>query len=67
MSKQYDGFVSSIQLPNGKTYGLKMAVVEVYPITCKNCGSTFELKYGSGVCEHCGTHYTTEFKLVEQV
>lgn len=63
--QHYDGFISSVQL-NGKLYGLKLAVVEAYPIRCKNCGSSFELKYGSGKCDCCGTYYTTEFKLVEQ-
>ena len=60
-----DGYISRITLPNGKTYALRMEVVEVYPVKCKNCGATFELKYGSGRCECCGTNYTTQFKVVE--
>ena len=48
--QHYDGFISSVQL-NGKLYGLKLAVVEACPIRCKNCGASFELKYGSGRCD----------------
>ena len=62
--KHIDDYISKIQL-NGKIYALRMEVVEVYPIKCKNCGSTFELKYGSGKCDCCGTNYTTQFKVVE--
>ena len=62
--KPIDDYISKIQL-NGKIYALRMEVVEVYPIKCKNCGSTFELKYGSGKCDCCGTNYTTQFKVVE--
>lgn len=64
-NEHIDGYISRITMPNGKTYALRMEVVEVYPVKCKNCGSTFELKYGSGKCEHCGTNYTTQFKVVE--
>lgn len=60
-----DGYVSRIRLPDGRTYGLRCEVVEVYPITCPKCGSSFELKYGSGQCPYCNTYYTTQFKLVE--
>lgn len=59
-----DKYIDSIVV-NGTLYKLKLAVVEAYPINCKNCGASFELKYGSGRCERCGTFYTTEFKLVE--
>ena len=31
---------------------------------CPKCGASFELRYGSGQCAHCGTHYTTQFKLI---
>ena len=44
---------------------LQCEVVEAHPITCKKCGASFELKYGEGRCEHCGTYYTTKFELVE--
>ena len=62
--KELAGYVSRITV-NGKTYGLKCAIVEVYPITCPKCGSSFELKYGSGQCPACETYYTTQFKLIE--
>ena len=64
--KEYDGMISSILLSNGKKYALKCAVVTAYPISCPKCGSSFELKYGSGRCEHCGTYFTTQFKIVEE-
>ena len=63
-NENIDGYISKIKV-NGKTYALRMEVVEVYPLKCKNCGSTFELKYGSGRCDCCGTNYTTQFKVVE--
>ena len=53
--EELDGFISRIKLPNGKTYGLKCEIVEARPITCKKCGASFQLKYGEGQCEHCGT------------
>ena len=59
-----DGYVSKIRV-NGKIYGLKCAIVEAYPTICKRCGASFELRYGSGQCEHCGTYYTTQF-IVEE-
>ena len=49
----------------GKTYYLRASIVEVYPTICPKCGASFELKYGSGRCDHCGTYFSTEFKLVE--
>ena len=60
-----DGFINMIKFPNGKTYGLKCLIVETYPITCPKCGGSFELKYGSGKCPYCDTHFSTEFKLQE--
>lgn len=63
--KEYEGFISDV-LIDGKRYGLRCAVVTVEPIVCPKCGGSFELKYGSGKCDYCGTYYTTEFKLVEQ-
>ena len=62
---EVDDFFSVIQTPDGRKYGLKCAVIEAYPINCPNCGSTFELAFGKGRCEHCGTYFTTEFKLQE--
>ena len=59
-----DGFVNKITF-QGKTYALQCAVVEVYPISCPKCGSSFELKYGSGKCPYCNTNFTTQFKIVE--
>ena len=64
-NKKYDGFISSIYL-NGKTYGIRSVLIEIEPITCPKCGASFELKYGNGRCNYCGTYYTTQFKLVEQ-
>lgn len=63
--EKLDGYVSKITLPNGKTYGIKACIVEVYPINCPKCGSSFQLKYGSGRCPYCDTYFTTQFKLVE--
>ena len=59
-----DGYISKINI-YGKTYKLRCEVVEVYPITCPKCGGSFELRYGSGQCDHCGTYFTTQFKLQE--
>jgi rRNA maturation endonuclease Nob1 len=62
---QCDGYISSIQIGN-KVYKLKCTVVEAHPITCKKCGASFQLKYGEGQCEHCGTYYTTHFYIDEK-
>lgn len=59
-----DDYISSINI-NGHNYKLRCEVVEVYPITCPKCGGSFELQYGSGQCDHCGTYFTTQFKLQE--
>ena len=61
---EFGGYISEIVV-GGKIYKLKCEVVEAHPITCKKCGASFELKYGEGRCEHCGTYYTTKFELVE--
>lgn len=61
---EFGGYINTIQLGN-KFYKLQCEVVEAHPITCKKCGASFELKYGEGRCEHCGTYYTTKFELVE--
>ena len=61
----YDGFISEIHLASGKKYLLRAYVTEVHPITCKKCGGQLELKYGEGKCTFCGTHYSTQFNVVE--
>lgn len=65
MKEKIDGYISKITV-NGKTYALKCEVVEAHPITCKKCGASFQLKYGEGFCEHCGTYYTTHFYIEEK-
>lgn len=60
-----DGYISKICI-QGKTYGLKCAIVEVYPIICPKCGSSFELRYGYDQCPYCKTNYSTQFKLIEE-
>ena len=65
LNKNIDGYINRITLPNGKTYALQCEVVEVYPITCPKCGGSFDLKYGYGKCDFCGTNYATNFKLTE--
>jgi len=62
---EFDGYISSICF-SGKKYKLRCEVVEVYPIVCPKCGASFDLKYGHGKCDHCGTHYSTQFKLIEE-
>ena len=64
-NKELDGYINRITF-NGKTYGLRCEIVEIYPITCPKCGCSFELKYGSGRCPACDTYYTTQFKIIEQ-
>lgn len=66
MEEKFDGYVSRIQIGN-KLYKLQCEVVEVHPIICKKCGASFQLKYGEGRCNHCGTYYTTYFELIEGV
>jgi len=60
-----DGYISKINL-RGKIYALRCEVVEARPIVCKKCGASFELRYGEGKCEHCGTYYTTRFYIEEK-
>ena len=45
--EKIDRYISKIYV-NGKTYGLKCEVVEARPITCKKCGTSFQLRYGEG-------------------
>lgn len=63
--KELDGYISRIEL-YGKVYGLKCEVIEARPIVCKKCGASFQLRYGEGQCEHCGTYYTTRFYIEEK-
>ena len=59
-----DGYISKITV-NGKTYALRCEIVEIHPITCPKCGASFELRYGTGKCDYCGTLYSTNFELKE--
>ena len=63
--EKIDGYISKICIRD-KIYGLKCAIVEVYPIICPKCGSSFELRYGYGQCPYCKTNYSTQFKLIEE-
>ena len=65
MNEEIAGYISRISL-GGKTYGLRCEIIEAHPITCKKCGAPFQLKYGEGQCEHCGTYYTTHFYIEEK-
>ena len=65
ISEDYDGYINEIHI-GGKRYKLRCDVVTVNPIVCPKCGSSFELKYGSGRCEYCGTYFTTKFEIVEK-
>lgn len=42
--EKFDGYISKIQLPNGKIYKLKCEIVEIHPMTCIKCGGPVELK-----------------------
>ena len=63
--KELDGYISKVCF-GGKTYGLKLEVVEARPIVCKKCGASLQLKYGEGKCDYCGTYYTTRFYIEEK-
>lgn len=62
----FDGYISKVQMPNGKVYKLRCEVVEVYPMQCPRCGGKVELRYGNGECQSCGVSFTTQFKIVEE-
>lgn len=62
--KQVDGFINTIQMPNGKLYALQCTVTAVKPIVCHKCGGTVTLKYGEGQCDFCKVRYTSKFELV---
>ncbi len=61
---EFAGYIDRIII-QGKIYKLRCEVVEAHPIVCKKCGASFQLKYGEGRCEHCGTYYTTRFSIEE--
>ena len=61
---EVDGFINKITIGN-KIYALQCKLIEAYPITCPKCGGTFELSFGHGRCDFCGTYFTTEFKITE--
>ena len=63
---EFEGYIRSIMLPDGRLYKLQCEVVEVYTMICPRCGGKVELRYGSGECQSCGTAFTTQFKLVER-
>ena len=65
MNDKIDGYISKVYV-NGKTYALRCEIVEARPITCSKCGASFQLKYGEGRCDHCGTYYTTHFYIEER-
>ena len=62
--EEFAGYIDRIII-QGKIYKLRCEVVEAHPIVCKKCGASFQLKYGEGRCEHCGTYYTTRFSIEE--
>lgn len=64
MNEEIAGYISKIQV-QGKVYKLRCEIVEAHPIICKKCGASFQLKYGEGQCDHCGTYYTTHFYIEE--
>ena len=65
MSEKIDGYISRVSF-QGKTYALRCEIVEARPVVCNRCGASFQLKYGEGRCEHCGTYYTTHFYIEEK-
>jgi len=58
------GYVNKIQIGN-KLYKIRAEVTEVYPMTCTKCGAPMKLYHGEGTCDHCGTSFTTMYKVVE--
>ncbi len=63
MKKRY---INSIMLPGmTEPYYFQSDPVGVFPVTCPKCGASFELHDGSGKCEHCGTNFSSQFKLME--
>jgi ribosomal protein S27AE len=59
-----DKYISRIVV-GGETYKIRAEVVTVYPTVCPKCGASFTLHYGEGMCEYCGTHYSTKYSLEE--
>lgn len=64
--KYFDGYISSVVMPNGKIYKLQCEIVKIYPMQCPQCGGQVELHYGTGFCKFCGTSYSTKFTIVEE-
>lgn len=65
MNEKIDGYISKISF-QGKVYALRCEIIEARPVVCNRCGASFQLKYGEGRCEHCGTYYTTHFYIEEK-
>ncbi len=63
--EKVDGYISKIHV-NGKIYGLKACIEEIYPTICKNCGAPVEIKHGEGTCPYCRTRYATYITLKER-
>ena len=67
MDRQLDGYIDTICLGDGRRYGIKAIVYESKPIICSRCGYTLTLdSHGEGICEACGTHYSTRLVLEEK-
>ena len=64
--EEFAGYIHSVKR-GGKLYKLQCEVVTVNPIVCPKCGGSFELKYGNGRCNYCGTYFTTKFNVEEVV
>lgn len=62
--EKFEGFIDKIMI-NGKLYKIGVEVLEARPIVCKKCGASFQMKYGKGRCDHCGTYYTTHCYIEE--
>lgn len=63
-NEQFAGYVNKIRVGD-KLYKIGVEVLEARPIVCKKCGASFQMKYGEGRCDHCGTYYTTHFYIEE--
>ena len=65
--EKFEGFIDKIMLNmlNDKLYKIGVEVPEARPIVCKKCGASFQMKYGEGRCDHCGTYYTTHCYIEE--
>lgn len=61
----YSGWISSIQLPDGRKYKLKCEIVQAHPLTCPKCGGNVTMNMGWGKCDYCGTNYSAVVKIEE--